>query len=266
MNRQDQRKKKICRNILIVIGAIGLTLFIGCLLTPTPAHAEELSPVFSLNSSSCTMFSKDVGSNGGVFYDKNTLQCSAGFSGPAGFSGGVWIGRGEGPWMQEDFGDEVDLNFGRSGKIGTIDWDLRVAYFFVYHPGGSGRFADVLNPTVEVSKTFDLGGMGNSVTVYGKFEHYLPAWGATPGSGQIVRLGVTQALPGWKADTSVKAEVFYDTGAFGNDSGVLGDVSITVLKRFGSFSAGPTVKYYTPLSSLSDGRKGEVAIGLVVSK
>ena len=68
-------------------------------------------------------------------------------------------------------------------------------------------------------------------------------------------------------EVSGKMEMFWDTGAFDFDRGLLGDASVELTRKLTEkLSIGVATKFYAPIQSLNDGRKSTWTHGLFVVK
>lgn len=162
----------------------------------------------------------------------------------------------------DDFDDEVNASGWYENGCGPFDYEVGVAFYALTDPGG-----DVVTVWFRTSHTFEFGAW--SLTPYVKAETYQPVEGDTPDAGEIYRLGSDwswQVKP--KFGVSGTAGVFYDTGAFGLDSGLLGEGNLSlnwgdpegqVIWTF------PQVRYYEPIDDLIDGRGAEWVVGSVLT-
>lgn len=211
------------------------------------------------NVVTCKFLDKYLGANGGIFYDKDLTQCDLQSDFRGGLYMNVWVSTsGRNDWMS-NFDDEIDGTLGWVRAIGAFTYDVGLSYYAIAK-GPSGNFADVMSPTLEVSRALEL------ATAFARVEHYLPVEGRYPGSGFIFRVGARRGTTLHGVDVASKTQVSYDTGAFDSDNGFFFDIQITALKQIGPMGIGPLVKFSTPLSSVSDGRGDDWAFGLVVRR
>lgn len=200
------------------------------------------------------------GSNRSVFYDGPVSQNDLFLVFPKGFYGDIWWSFGlDNSQSWDDFDDEVDLTLGWARGFRGYNLDVGASYFAIVEILPS----DVWNPYLEINKTFQVGSK-HSLTPYGKLEYYFPAEGTEPARGLIGRLGVrhslqlkdTVSLDSWGA-------AFYDTGAFGFDSGVLYEGGTGISWNLGGSTLSiPEVTCGTPHGRFNDGRETKCVVGL----
>ncbi len=176
-----------------------------------------------------------------------------------GYYGDIWVSGADGRWMSS-FASEVDITFGKTGQIGRLGYDIALAYYAIWDAGAD--LADVYNPYAE------LNGQLGSGTWYLKYEYYIPTSGDVPRKGSMLRLGAKRSGSLGRGTLNLKGEVFYDSGAFGSDEAVLFGSQVSLLWPVAGMKVGPMVKYYAPLTSVSDadGRHSEVAFGVMLSR
>ncbi|MBX2866958.1 hypothetical protein KTR10_03320 [Candidatus Kaiserbacteria bacterium] len=208
---------------------------------------------------------KYLGTNGAVFHSGTVVQSDIFVTLGGGFYTDVWVSyAAQGSW-QSTFGDEVDLTLGWADTVGAFNVDVGAAYFNIADDGtGMG---DVLQFYLTVDHPIKVG--RSTVSPFVRAEVYTSSKsGDNPDNGQFFRGGVMYSTPlAEKWGLSGKAQVSYDTGAFGFTPGTFADVDAKVTYAVTeSFSISAYGKISTPISTkASDTRSTETAFGMITS-
>lgn len=219
---------------------------------PVVAEAQSLD-------TTCEVWSKYHGSDGNVFDEDPSVQCSATLSADSGLYGGVWVAQDFD--NVTDFGDEIDFYVGYGGELGGgFTFDASLQYFAL------SNFGDVWNSYIQISAPSIELMNGVNMTPYVKFDHYFPV-GDDPAAGTLIRVG-----PAFNADLGnswslgFDPQVFHDDGAFGNYEGyvLFANASLGYAFENGVSVAG-LVRYSTPFDG-DDFRQSETSFALQVSK
>jgi hypothetical protein len=195
--------------------------------------------------------SQYLGNNGGVFHPDPVLQGNA----TLGWKH-VYLDVWRSQTLKDgcrNFGCETDYTAGATFSVGKVDVDLSIAYFDIFHPG-SARYADMIEPRLELSHMLDWGESGTlkrSLT----FESYHAVRGSAPGSGQIVRATVERFKPGF-INFDALVQLFYDTGAFDGDNGFFAHLGLEFSRDISDHaSVYVGGRWYWPLTDVNDGRE-----------
>lgn len=151
-----------------------------------------------------------------------------------------------------DFGDEIDLGIGWTGKIKGLSVDIGTTYFDEPFPGSFG-VNDVLYTHMRVGKTFTCG-----YTLTGVWENYLTMPHSTPTGGNLVGLEASKTFKLTnKFSTPIMLGAVYDDGGFGAGSGILIRGSATLSYQLNSETVlNGGCRFYIP--TMSDYRKTDV--------
>jgi len=206
-----------------------------------------ISLITALGSAQSYVFSTDVrsefmGANGAIFHNQPVLNSSLILSLPNGIYVGTWHSVGlDNTDLSSDFGDELDLFLGFSNSYEKINLDAGIIYIDVHNlakiPEG-----DVVYPYMELNMP-----MAN-LTPFVKVECSFPIVGIEPIKGTLSFIGTRHV---WKLNKTIhvnqEIKTMYDSGAFGFDSGWIGQYSISLnIKSFNIHARGAY-----PLTELS---------------
>ncbi|MBZ9577712.1 hypothetical protein KJA13_01600 [Patescibacteria group bacterium] len=213
---------------------------------------------------SSKIYSKYLNEGGGnILHDKPVIQTDLFASLPKGFYLGIWHSAGlDGTGLSSDNGDEIDYIVGWSGKVGKVNLDIG-AYYFDLVDIFKSPHGDIIEPYFEISKGFDISDK-HCLTPYVWFGFPYSAKGDEFGHGFYVRPGVKHA---WqitpKLTLNQKANLFFDDGACGFDSGLFGEYRCSFSWQISKSTTIDliSVKGITPFTSLSDNRKTEIVYG-----
>jgi len=264
MKKSTETRKKLVVKIALV--AIFLSLaapFAGAVFGEEIVVAEEPAVTGITGFVKVEGRSRYLGANGAIFYNDRATVTQFDIS-RGGWYADIWVSSsgGSGSW-KDDFGDEVDYTIGYAVEDGKWNYDVGVAYFDIV--GEELGFDNVINPYLKLSRSMSWG------SPYLKVEHYMPAGGSLPTSGQQYHVGVSTSgflFPhvGGRWSGSTTLDVFYDTGAFDFDRGLIGSVEVSAQYNVGGFSVGPTLKWMTPISSMDDGRMSASMVSISLTR
>lgn len=213
---------------------------------------------------SSKIYSKYLGSyTGKVCDDDPSLQNDLFITLPKGFYLEIWNSIGlDGTGLSSDYGDELDYLVGWSGKSEEINLDIGIAYIDCIDLFESPR-GDLILPYLEINKEFDVSEK-HRLTPYIGFEFPFSAKGNEFGHGFFARFGVKHA---WQISPKLvfnqKINLFFDDGALGGDSGILGQYRCDLSWQISKSTTIDliSIKAIDPITSLSDGRKTEMVYG-----
>jgi len=213
---------------------------------------------------SSKVYSKYLGSHtGSICDDDPSLQNDLFVSLPKGFYLEIWHSVGlDGTGLSSDYGDELDYIIGWKGEVKEINLDLGAVYIDCVDLFKSPQ-GDLIIPYLEVNKEFDIS-ENHRLTPYVCFEFPYSAKGDEFGHGLWTYFGTKHA---WqitpKFAFSQKVNLFFDDGACGNDSGLLGQYRCDLSWQISKSTTIDliSIKAITPFTSLSDNRKTEIVYG-----
>lgn len=205
---------------------------------------------------------------GNILHDKPVIQTDLFVSLPKGFYFDFWHSAGlDGTGLSSDSGDEIDYTVGWSGEVKNLNLDIGAYYFDCVDIFKSPR-GDFVEPYLEVNKSFDIS-KNQRLTPYVWFGFIYSAKEDEFGHGFYTRFGVKHA---WQINPklrfSQKANLFFDDGACGFDSGVLGEYRCDLSWQISKSTTLDliSVKAITPFTSLSDSRKTEIVYGAGITR
>lgn len=237
--------------LVILVAIISLGIVIGVV-----AAEDEISATLSSK-----VWSNYLGVTGSEIHSGAVLQTDLFISLPRGFYFDIWHSMGlDDTKLSSNYGDEVDYTLGWAGNIKGLGLDLGLSYYDCFKIfRGSGYDAFVLYS--EASKPIQLS-RTHLLTPFVRFEFQLPTGDLK--NGLYSYAGVKhswQITP--KMTIKQKANLFYDTGAYGMKSGLLGHYEASLswqLTKY--FSVEPlNIKARLPITSFHDERKSDVAFG-----
>lgn len=251
-------------SIFCVVPAFGQESTDSAVTKLMNACAEGLTPT-SLTLTSVYR-SKYVLGNGVVVADKPVFQTDLFLTTNSGLTLDLWTSvPADLSDLGEDYATEVDLYLGWSGKVGDFNLSLGANYADMYRTL-SVESSDLLILSAELSRDFHL--MPNlSVSPFLRVETNFTFDGVVCGD-TLPRVGTKFA---WNVTDSLtfsgKAMLVYDPGIYGGDSALVGSVESSLSWKLGDSATleFPYVRYVSPITSVSDGRKGEFVYGLGIS-
>jgi hypothetical protein len=206
-----------------------------------PANAQEASLTSKFRSAY-------LGTTGGMFYDDNVQQTYLDLNWRNGLWAEVWTSTAFD--LRDNFGKEIDLGFGKTGKAGQFTYAADFYYYFI-----QGK--DVLNVNGEIGLPL----------AEGLFSPFIRAEAYSPNQKGGMRKGIMGSM-GVKSDfkispkinVSLSTQIRKDSGCFGFDSGILGQGSIRVgFALSEKWSITPGIMGMIPLSHRRDGRVAATA-------
>lgn len=214
------------------------------------------------------VWSEYLGATGGVIHDKPVFQTDIFVSLPKGFYFDIWHSMGlENSNLSANFGDEIDLTLGWTGKLGEVYYlDTGVMYYDCY-PVLEGKNYDAFSPYVEVGRSMELRRfLGTHILVpFGRLEANLPT--GDTNSGTYSYAGVKHV---WKISEKLqvkqKIDFLHDSGSFGAMSGLIGRYEGRLSwQAFKVMSVEPiAIKARTPISPIPE-HKTEIVFGAGVT-
>lgn len=210
---------------------------------------------------STTTWPKYLGGNGAVFHSSPVQQTSMTLSLSKGFYFGAWdsVPLG-GPKLEQNFGYEVDFSGGWNGQLHGFNLSTSMTHVGVT-PLLQYR-GDVIQFSATVSRDQKIG-FNQVLTPYFWVAHVMPTIGNSPRQGNFYHEGLRWNWKRGPWSASMDAELMYDSGAFGFNSGYLlrggTNISRTVGKHM---SIGVPTSWATPLSQLGDGRRSQIQVGV----
>ncbi|MCR4274974.1 MAG: hypothetical protein NUW02_02920 [Candidatus Campbellbacteria bacterium] len=250
----DSRKAR-SRSFLVGFILAVVTILLAVIFGSCAAHSQEIEQESAVTfSGGIELWSKYLGSTGGVFHDKPVLQGNMTLLFRSGCYGDLWWSRARGRWLNS-YGDEVDITVGCAPNDFI---DFGVAYLLVSHlsPSDVGWvYVDLFTSSYKER--------GWSIKGYLKIDYYWPLQGIEPLAGWNTHLGaeVGKTFGKWSSTSSL--EVLHDTGAFGAGEGLVWRASTEIAREVGSLSVGVGVNYSRGINLPDwDDRTGEIATGL----
>lgn len=227
------------------------------------SSSEDIS--FTLSSKVYSQYL--IADTGHIGHDKPVIQTDLFISLPKGFYFDLWHSAGlDGTGLSSDYGDEIDYTVGWNGKLGEINLDLGVSYFDLVDlfklPHG-----DLIRPYLELNKGFDIT-ESHRLTPYVYLGFPYSAKGDEFGHGFFVRSGIKHA---WQITPELtlnqKTNLFFDNGACGFDSGILGEYRCDIGWQISKSTTIDLIslKFVTPFTSLSDSRETEIVYGVGIT-
>ncbi|MES2436859.1 MAG: hypothetical protein V4519_02515 [Patescibacteria group bacterium] len=212
------------------------------------------------------LWSQYYGANGSVYHTDPVLQSDVFVTFPNGVYIDLWHSAGlDDANLNSNFGDEVDYTLGWVGKVRDVNVNVGVSYFDLAAPRLlSGTKGDLIYMYGELSLDLDLGN-GHTIKPFLKPEAYLSANATNEGFEGQVQVGVNHI---WQVNESVSFQhrlaVLADPGFYGFDSGLMLFYSGGVAwKLSDSITLDlPVWKMGTPITSMSDSREFDGAIGV----
>lgn len=207
-----------------------------------------------------TLWPSYIGGNGAVFHPEPVQQTSVTATAASGLYGNIWHSASLGGRdLKPNFGSEIDGAIGWGGKVGSYGVDTSLTWVGVTplaHYKG-----DVIQLSASVSRALPYG-FGVSSTL----NAVTPARRNGPRSGRFFRNALNWSKGFGRASVDASGEIFHDSGAFGFERGWLARGSASVGVRIGEhWKVGIPIRWNTPLSTVSDGRRKELQGGLIVS-
>ncbi|KPJ55272.1 hypothetical protein AMJ47_00100 [Parcubacteria bacterium DG_72] len=228
--------------------------------------ASDETQDISLTLSS-KIWSKYLNEGGGnILHDKPVIQSDIFVSFPRGFYFSVWHSAGlDGTGLSSDAGDEIDYIVGWNGEVKGLNLDFGILYFDLVDLFRSPQ-GDIIQPYLELSKDFNVFG-NQKLAPYVWFGFPYSAKGDEFGHGFYTRLGVKHVWQiGPKFIFSQKANLFFDDGACGFDSGLFGEYRCSLSWQISKSTTIDliSIKAIDPFTPLSDNRKTEIVYGMGV--
>ncbi len=214
---------------------------LGLLLAPLTAAAQSIT---------LEVRSDYVPQNGARIDSTTVIQLYAALPvGPIYFA--VWGSRSADQNIHLQYGNELDLTVGVSGKVKSFDFDGSLTYLF-FSPIDSSQ-GDMASLKIQASRPLGAGFIALTA-----LEPYWPVHGRLPKRGTFVRNGISYASGDEYnlARFQALARADYDSGAFGNEAAWIGRFQAGIRFRLTShLRAGPSLLVSTPLTDVEDGRK-----------
>lgn len=230
-------------------------------ITASVTNAKDFSVTLSTK-----VWSEYLGANGAIFHDKPVLQTDLFILLPKGFYLDFWHSAGLNDTdFSSDFGDEIDVTIGWKGTIKGFGVNVGISYFNIVELDEIPK-GDVMQPYVGLNKGFKI--REHSFIPYVQAEFPFPVKGGTPEKGIFIRGGIHH---NWQPTPILaihqKVGVAYDSGALGFEETGIAEYNVDtrwdVSKKITLDI--PSIKFMTPVTSVSDDRGPTVVIGAGVT-
>ncbi|OGM97949.1 MAG: hypothetical protein A2735_00960 [Candidatus Yanofskybacteria bacterium RIFCSPHIGHO2_01_FULL_41_21] len=188
-----------------------------------------------------------LGANGDPFYNGFVPQSDLSLAWENGFYGDVWFSTALNG--RKDFDKEVDITFGKSGKIGQFNYTTNINYFVLV-------ITDVMNVNGETNRNLQINRKVN-LAPFLRGEVYFPVHKGGPRQGLMVVSGIRSSSE-LHPRVILLANYWFkmDSGCFGYDRALLGQGFVGLgFKVNGKVTVTPGVTVSKPLTSVSDGRR-----------
>jgi hypothetical protein len=164
-----------------------------------------------------------------------------------------------------DYGNEVDITLGLNALIKGNAFNINGTYVDL-SPLTQIPTGDVFQFSERVSRTLPLG-KKQSIAPYIWLREVMPVRGPTPIGGWFGHGGaVFQRSFGSKVSNAIDLSTVWDSGALGNNPGLIGTATDTLSwKRGEHISLQLPINVQTPLTHTQDGRRTNVTAGIGIS-
>lgn len=254
----------ICVLVICVTPAFGQESTDSAVTKLMNTCVEGLTPTsFTLTS---VYRSQYVLGNGVVVADRLVVQTDLFLTTKCGLTLDLWTSApADLSDLGRDYATELDLYLGWSGKVEGFNLSFGADYADMYRTL-SVESSDLLILSAEISRDFKLA-PSLSVSPFLRVETNFTFDGVVCGD-TLPRLGTRFA---WDVTDSLslsgKAMLVYDPGIYGGDSALVGSIESSLSWKLGDNATleFPYVRYVSPITSVSDGRRGEFVYGLGIS-
>ena len=167
-----------------------------------------------------------------------------------------------GPKLTQNFGYEVDFSGGWNGQLRNFSFNADATFVGVTPLLKYG--GDVLQLSMTASRDLKVG-RGQTITPYFWVAHAMPTTSNSPEQGTFYHEGLRWNWSRGSWSAGANAELMYDSGAFGFESGHLARGGASVGRKFGPrLSLKIPVTWSTLISKVGDGRRSEIQVGASV--